>query len=98
MTNDELRAAVARATWAAATGSDPNWIKTEWSDFHPSARQSGYHMADAALAAIRLAGFAIVPVEPTEAMLIIGNVVCGGGASAQDIWTAMLKAAQETER
>jgi hypothetical protein len=59
--------------------------------------------ADAALAAIREMGYAIVPVEPTEAM---ENAACGDLCRmvhdqvedpliCSSIWRIMLKAAQE---
>ena len=51
--------------------------------------------AEAVLAAIREAGFAIVPVAPTEAMLRAGIAEYDGGGLANDIWDAMIKAAQE---
>ena len=46
------------------------------------------------LEALAAAGFAIVPVEPTEAMVRASNwQLCG----SHDIWRNMIRAAQETD-
>lgn len=78
-----LREVVARAIANADLGR--NW------------EASTLSFADAALSAIRAAGFAVVPVEPTEAMLKAGgNAYYGegpGDTQAECIYAAMLTAA-----
>ena len=51
--------------------------------------------AQAALAAIEAAGFAVVPVEPTEAMKIAAFEAAGPYAEEDplDVWRAMIAAA-----
>ena len=51
--------------------------------------------ADAALAAIRDAGLALVPVVPTDAMRQTGQQERDDNAHVSEIWGAMVKAAQE---
>jgi hypothetical protein len=54
-------------------------------------------LADAALAAIKEAGFVVVPAEPTEAMVEAGAKDFGGDLvttrGASDIYRAMIEAA-----
>ena len=53
--------------------------------------------ADAILSALRSAGFAVVPVEPTEDMRKAGEN-SPNTRLASHVWRAMLKAAQEDSR
>jgi hypothetical protein len=82
MTHDELRETIARIEDPEAFlfGGDAKGAKDR---------------AAKMIARFQNAGLAIVPVKPTEAMRIIGNVRIGGGASSREVWTAILKAAQE---
>ena len=55
--------------------------------------------SDAILSALRSAGFAVVPVEPTEEMLADGALqALTTERHAQRVWEVMLKAAQEDSR
>lgn len=54
-----------------------------------------YDTADLILSALRSAGFAVVPVEPTEVMIREGFHTASG---ARDIYKAMITAAQEDSR
>ena len=59
----------------------------------------GYSAADAILSALRSAGWAVVPVEPTEGMLKAGYGWPSGVPTLdRRAWSAMLKAAQEDSR
>lgn len=52
--------------------------------------------ADAILTALRDAGFAVVPVEPTAHMMVEGNIAMGKPLrTASRVWDEMLKASQE---
>ena len=103
MTPDDLDEALARAAYesTAAVGTyDPPWDKLPADDKEPF-RETGALW----YASLSRAGFAIVPMEPTEAMenaacgdlcrMIEGRIddpiICGA------IWRAMLKAAQEPQ-
>ena len=105
MMPDELREAVARAIYEEkglhrSTGR-------EWPKATPGDRYDHLRFADAALAAIREAGFALVPVVPTEVMLKAGADTVAAleaglnrfssniAIDAAAIWYAMLEAAQE---
>lgn len=63
-------------------------------------------IADAILTALRSAGFAVVPMEPTTVMLqaaadVDSKAYAGGslhGADDEQIWAAMVAAAQEDAR
>ena len=99
MTHDELREAVARAIWECAD-DEVGWAATVALSKTGDAYMVGQvefvrREAAAALAAIREAVFAIVRIEPTEAMLRAGIAEYDGGGLASDIWDAMIKAAQE---
>jgi hypothetical protein len=97
MTPDELREAVARAITEAACLPEDVW-------------RSSLPEADSALAAIREAGFVIVPVEPTPAMVIAGGLAWADAAErlksvdhtmvdlAAACWQAMVKEAQALQR
>ena len=65
MTSDDLREKVAQAMFNRTLAHRPEYLE----------------IADAALSAIREAGYTIVPVEPNAATI--------------EAWVAMLKAAQE---
>jgi hypothetical protein len=82
MTHDELREAVARIEDPEAFlfGGDAKGAKDR---------------AAKMIARFQNAGFAIVPVEPTEAMLQAGQQERNDNAMVEEIWGAMLKAAQE---
>jgi len=55
--------------------------------------------SDAILSALRSAGWAVVPVEPTEGMLKAGHGWSSGVPTLDRCaWLAMLKAAQEDSR
>ena len=57
--------------------------------------------AEYMLAALAKSGLAVVPVEPTEAMLAAGRGEIFGDvklADAGEAWAAMLAASKETER
>jgi hypothetical protein len=59
----------------------------------------GEYSADAILTALAAAGYAVVPVEPTEAMCMAGEeciVRNEGCLLAEDVYFAMLAAAGET--
>ena len=93
MTHEELREAVLKATEQVIDDvplvlTDPVTLR----------RLRSEKVADAALAAIRDAGFAIVPAVPSEKMDIAGTnawLQHAGGRLSWAVWTAMLKAAQE---
>ena len=51
--------------------------------------------ADAILAALHAAGYAVVPVKPTEAMNIAGREARRGMGANVDVYQAMIAAAQE---
>ena len=55
--------------------------------------------ADAALSAIREAGYEIVPREPTKTMLIAGgqHIAIAPTGTARLVWAAMLSAHQDKE-
>lgn len=79
-----------------------DWIHFEASiqnGFENSRGRSVNDHADDILSAIRSAGFAVVPVEPTEGMLKAGYG-WPSGVPALDgrAWKALLKAAQEDSR
>lgn len=82
---DSLRDTIARALGEART-SEP------WD-------QDAY--ADAALSAIKAAGFAVVPVEPTEAMAKASAIRTKNPDGSRtttwgiSVWSAMIQAAQE---
>jgi len=66
------------------------WIEKTWKAYMPEAR--------AALTAIREAGYAVVPVEPTEKMLEAGWRILPdmlGGDAPGEVYRAMIAAAQE---
>ena len=59
----------------------------------------GYSAADAILSALRSAGFAVVPVEPTLEMIAAWDRVARPGLHAFEIrYKAMITAAQEDSR
>ena len=64
---------------------------------HPVRFEMGHSKADAILSALRSAGFAVVPVEPTEGMRKAGEN-SPNTRLASHVWRAMLKAAQEDSR
>jgi len=71
----------------------------EWSSFW--AEDEAYKLCEAALAALHAVGLAVVPVEPTEAMLAAGKREIFGyskTADASEFYRAMVAAAKETER
>lgn len=56
-------------------------------------------LSDAILSALRSAGWAVVPVEPTEGMVADGALqALTTERHAQRVWEVMLKAAQEDSR
>lgn len=61
---------------------------------HGSPKHVGDIEAALALSEIRDAGFAIVPLEPTEAMVDAGVAAKG---DCETMWTAMLAASQDKE-
>jgi hypothetical protein len=91
MKHDELREKLAQAGASAQIWKDFN--QNRWcSKDHP---KEWLKSVDAIFAAIRDAGFAILPVVPTKAMLQAGQQERDDNAHVSEIWTAMLKAAQE---
>lgn len=91
MKHDDLDEALARAAYesTAAVGTyDPPWDKLPAGDKTPF-REMGelWH------ASLSMAGFAIVPVEPTEAMIAEYRVRMAD--VAEHVWRIMLTAAQE---
>lgn len=52
-------------------------------------------IVDIILANIKAQQHAVVPREPTEAMLKEGNIALGLGAMARTVWPRMLSAAEE---
>ena len=54
--------------------------------------------ADAILSALRSAGWAVVPVEPTEGMTKAASASWSKHRSSTEMYKAMLKAAQEDSR
>lgn len=77
---DDLREVIARALSEA--GGACNWPHAEI-------------CTDAALAAIKQAGFVVVPAEPTEAMLEAGDAAFyddGGSESLSRTYRAMIEA------
>jgi hypothetical protein len=100
---DELVEAMARAMWERAeqinwegSGREPK----SWEDAsNATNRFLGRDYAQAALAAIKANGFAVVPVEPTEAMLRDVAAACrdfysedGPYPRAKAVYRAMIKA------
>ena len=64
--NEELVEVVARAIWQPGDSWTENWPKKETKELHR-------RLARAALAAIEASGtHVVVPVEPTESMVIAG--------------------------
>lgn len=62
-------------------------------------RTDSEEVADAILSALRSAGWAVVPVEPTEGMVADGALqALTTERHAQRVWEVMLKAAQEDSR
>jgi hypothetical protein len=61
-----------------------------------------YRYTDAALAAIKDAGYAVVPVDPTEAMVLVTQHSSVGKSPVlsermtKEVYKAMLEAAKET--
>ena len=77
-----------------------DWIHFEASiqnGFENSRGKSVNDHADDILSALRSAGFAVVPVEPTEGMRKAGEN-SPNTRLASHVWRAMLKAAQEDSR
>jgi hypothetical protein len=65
-----LRETVARKMWPDEFSDDPRVAHKACSPMKvETVREKRLRMADAALEAIRAAGWAVVPVEPTEAMI-----------------------------
>jgi hypothetical protein len=91
MKPDELREKLAQAGASAQIWKDFNQNRWCSEDHHKEWLKS----VDAIFAAIRDAGFAIVPVEPTAAMRQAGQQERDDNAHVSEIWDAMLKAAQE---
>ena len=99
---DELIEAMARAAFERRHKGARNCYA--WDDFwEENEYQRNHYMneAQAALAAIKANGFAVVPVEPTEAMRLAGAGELFGSADdnwgndASLVYRAMLTAAQE---
>ena len=66
---------------------------------HPVRFEMGHSKADAILSALRSAGFAVVPVEPTLEMIAAWDRVARPGLHAFEIrFKAMITAAQEDSR
>ena len=64
----------------------------EWNDIEEEEFSECIAQMEAALTAIRAAGWVVVPVEPTRAMLMAGYDESGGRAVIS-IWEAMLETA-----
>jgi len=64
-----------------------------WAIFGPNCTADG--AVKAALAAIRAAGWAVVPVEPTEEMFDAGHASSAHGHGIVALYRAMLAAAPE---
>lgn len=69
---------------------------------HDGAKDGGYtltanQLSDAIIAALRAAGYALVPVEPTEAMKHAGRIMNSkiGEDMAEACYRAMISAAKE---
>jgi hypothetical protein len=89
MTDDARVERVARAIWQASGGLG---------DGSPDQRVHGRYirMAEAAIAAAEPPGWKLVPVKPTEAMLIAGSDNTDTNANRREVrlsWSAMLNAA-----
>lgn len=56
----------------------------------------GTDTADAILAALEAAGYAVVPKEPTSDMLLEGNLSLRRSGLASDAYKSMITAAKET--
>lgn len=66
--------------------------------FEHETGKSDFSYADAILAALDAAGYAVVPRDPTADMLVEGNlVIARNRLFATDIYKAMLTAAKETK-
>jgi hypothetical protein len=83
----DLVQCMAKAMHDSVYGGESAWMDV--SKIEQSYREME---ADAALAAIRAAGWAVVPVEPTREMLRAGYDESGGRAVI-GIWEAMLETA-----
>ena len=73
---------------------------TRWGDAHPALARE---RSDAILSALAAAGYAVVPVKPTEAMLAAGEEerrwvrMSRQRVRLESHWGAMLAAAKETQ-
>ena len=89
--DDSLIEAMARAHYVSRYAD-------EWENTMLAEKDSFLRAMRAALTALRDQGYAVVPREPTEAMLTEGASECWGEnphEDARDCWTAMLEAAEE---
>lgn len=72
------------------------WIMDDWDDTANSEHPAPYEQGAARLlTALRTAGFAVVPVEPTsEQAAKIHAAVTEVFSTSRSVWSAMIKAAQ----
>jgi len=69
-----------------------------WEDLPPARKAEAIEKMEAALQAIHDAGYAVVPRDPTEAMIdahYAAHATCGRAfASAEEVYAAMIQASQ----
>jgi hypothetical protein len=100
--SDTLREVMARAI---NKGLGPSWAYSNWKgNEYKNCRHMLDDATDAALAAIKDAGYAVVPVEPTEAMLMAVPLLVAGidpsysnHTLSRKVYKIMLEAAKETD-
>jgi hypothetical protein len=97
MTDDKIVEMMARGILCGLVGAD-TWDHPEMTD---KAKATYLRQATAALAALEKEGYAVVPVEPTEAM--VDNAVDAGWTgpvgklTISRVWQAMLAASSPKE-
>jgi hypothetical protein len=96
MTDPKALEAVARAIGASSLGTDDPWYWQARYDSHGDARMhrdDDRTMARAALSALRAAGYAVVPVEPSAEAIELADDKLQRGYGPKGVWSAMLEAA-----
>ena len=99
--SDTLREVIARAI---NKGLGPSWAYSNWKgNEYENCRHMLDDATETALAAIKDAGYAVVPVEPTEAMVLVTQHSSVGKSPVlsermtKEVYKAMLEAAKETD-
>lgn len=74
MANEAIIETIARAIWEGREKTFPEKVRMTWESGTDAARRSTLAHAAASVAALESQGYAIVPVEPSEAMISAGIV------------------------